>query len=92
MEQRFSVSGNWRITFAEEDGRLYRPLELGGLPLSGLLLSLMLLTPMGWADRLWALPFMSVLCPSQRYYTQRGRPAVSLLQRAQSMLLPTASK
>ena len=49
-------------------------------------LSLMLLTPMGWADRLWALPFMSVLCPSQRYYTQRGRPAVSLLQRAQSML------
>ena len=49
-------------------------------------LSLMRLTPMGWADRLWALPFMSVLCPSQRYYTQRGRPAVSLLQRAQSML------
>ena len=49
-------------------------------------LSWMLLTPMGWADRLWALPFMSVLCPSQRYYTQRGRPAGSLLQRAQSML------
>ena len=29
---------------------------------------------------------MSVLCPSQRYYTQQGRPAVSLLQRAQSIL------
>ena len=37
-------------------------------------LSLMLLTPMGWADRVWALPFMSVLCPSQRYYTQQDRP------------------
>ena len=49
-------------------------------------LSLMLLTPIGWADRVWALPFMSVLCPSQRYYTQQDRPAVSLLQRAQSML------
>ena len=46
----------------------------------------MLLTPIGWADRVWALPFMSVLCPSQRYYTQQGRPAVSLIQRAQSML------
>ena len=49
-------------------------------------LSLMLLTPMGWADRVWALPFMSVRCPSQRYYTPQGRSAVSLLQRAQSML------
>ncbi|MCE2447796.1 MAG: transposase, partial [Candidatus Latescibacteria bacterium] len=49
-------------------------------------LSLMLLTPIGWVDRVWALPFMSVLCPSQRYYTQQGRCAVSLVQRAQSML------
>ena len=36
-------------------------------------LSLMLLAPVPWADRIWALPFLSVLCPSQRYYQRRGR-------------------
>ena len=28
---------------------------------------------MGWADRVWALPFMSVLCPSQRYAAESPR-------------------
>jgi len=27
----------------------------------------MLLTPINWADRIWALPFLSVLAPSKRY-------------------------
>ena len=30
-------------------------------------LSLMLLTPISWAKRVWALPFLTVLCPSKRY-------------------------
>ena len=30
-------------------------------------LSVMLLTPVSWADRVWALPFLTVLCPSKRY-------------------------
>lgn len=30
-------------------------------------LSMMLLTPLPWAKRVWALPFLTVLCPSERY-------------------------
>ena len=30
-------------------------------------LSLMLLSPVPWAGRVWALPFLTVLAPSQRY-------------------------
>lgn len=30
-------------------------------------LSLMLLAPIPWAGRVWALPFLTVLCPSERY-------------------------
>src|SRR6266496_6181513 len=35
--------------------------------------SMMLLTPLPWAQRVWALPFLTVLAPSQRYYAQRKR-------------------
>ena len=48
-------------------------------------LSLMLLVPVSWADRVWALPFLTVLCPSERYYQARGRQHQSLLERAQQM-------
>ena len=49
-------------------------------------LSLMLLVPVSWADRIWALPFLTVLCPSERYYQARGRSHQPLLRRAQQML------
>jgi len=35
--------------------------------------SLMLLVPIPWANRTWALPFLSVLAPSERYDTDHGR-------------------
>ena len=35
-------------------------------------LSLMLLAPIGWAGRVWALPFLTVLAPSERYCRIRG--------------------
>jgi hypothetical protein len=38
-------------------------------------LSLMLLTPIPWVQRVWALPFLTVLAPSERYYHNQGRPA-----------------
>jgi hypothetical protein len=34
--------------------------------------SAMLLAPIPWAHRVWALPFLSVLAPSERYHAQRG--------------------
>jgi DDE superfamily endonuclease len=44
-------------------------------------LSCMMLTPMAWTHRVWALPFMTVLCPSERFYEQRGRRPQSLTER-----------
>ena len=35
-------------------------------------LALMLLVPVPWAKRVWALPFLTVLCPSERYHSERG--------------------
>ena len=45
-------------------------------------LGCMLLTPIVWANRVWALPFMTVLCPSERFYAQHGRRHQTLLERA----------
>ena len=33
----------------------------------------MLLTPIGWAGRIWALPFLTVLAPSGRYHLKKGK-------------------
>jgi hypothetical protein len=45
-------------------------------------LGCLLLTPIAWANRVWALPFLTVLCPSERFYAQRGRRHQTLLARA----------
>jgi hypothetical protein len=49
-------------------------------------ISLMLLTPIPWAQRIWALPVMTALAPSERYYQQRGRMPQTLLERSLQML------
>jgi hypothetical protein len=49
-------------------------------------ISLMLLTTIPWAQRVWALPVMTVLAPSERYYQQRGRVSKTLLERSVQML------
>ena len=36
-------------------------------------LSLMLLAPIPWAGRVWALPFLTALAPSERYNAEHGR-------------------
>ena len=50
-------------------------------------LCLMLLVPIPWAGRVWALPFLSVLSPSQRYYQRRRRQPKKLTDRARQMLM-----
>jgi hypothetical protein len=47
---------------------------------------LMLLVYVPWAKRVWALPFLTVLSPSQRDYESRGRTGQSLLGRAQQAI------
>ncbi|HYP20548.1 MAG TPA: transposase [Chloroflexia bacterium] len=54
-------------------------------------ISLMLLAPIPWASRIWALPFLTLLVPSERYCQERGirykrlshwgRQAILLLRR-----------
>ncbi len=38
----------------------------------------MLLVPIPWAQRVWALPFLTVLAPSERYYEDSVRRAKTL--------------
>lgn len=50
-------------------------------------LSLMLLTPVPWAKRVWALPFLTVLAPSERYYKDKVRKHKKLTEWASQMVL-----
>lgn len=47
----------------------------------------MLLVPIPWAHRVWALPFLTVLAPSERYYEHRVRAAKKLTDWAWQVLL-----
>ena len=47
---------------------------------------MMLLTPIPWAKRVWALPFLTVLAPSERYHQQRGKRHKTLPDHARQMV------
>jgi len=49
-------------------------------------LSLMLLAPIPWAGRTWALPFLTVLAPSERYYQDKARRHKKLSEWAHQMV------
>ena len=53
-------------------------------------LCVMLLAPVPWAGCVWALPFLSVLAPSERYATERGQRHKRLTDWARQVLLQTA--
>ncbi len=48
--------------------------------------SMMLLTRIPWAKRVWALPFLTVLAPSERYHQQRGKRHKTLPEHARQMI------
>jgi hypothetical protein len=50
-------------------------------------LSFMLLTEVGFARRVWALPFLTVLCPSERYHRGKGIRHRKLTDRARQAML-----
>jgi hypothetical protein len=50
-------------------------------------LTLALLAPVPWAGRIWALPVLTVLCPSERYARQNSRRHKSLLDWARQCVL-----
>ncbi len=47
----------------------------------------MLLVPIPWAARVWALPFLSALAPSERYAAARGRRHKKITEWAWQLLL-----
>src|SRR3954454_20868905 len=50
-------------------------------------LSLMLLVEIPWAGRVWALPLLTVLVPSERYHQKRHQRHKTLVDRGRQMLL-----
>jgi hypothetical protein len=48
---------------------------------------LMLLVPIPWAGRIWALPFLTALAPSERYDQERGRRHKTLAEWARQLLM-----
>jgi hypothetical protein len=50
-------------------------------------ISLMLLAPIPWAQRVWALPFLTCLAPSERYYEGKTRKHKPVLDWGRQMIL-----
>ena len=50
-------------------------------------ISLMLLAPIPWAGRVWALPVLTVLAPSERYAVERGKRHKQMTNWARQMVL-----
>jgi hypothetical protein len=50
-------------------------------------LSVMLLAPIPWAQRVWALPVLTALAPSERYDQEHGRRHKRLTDYARQMVL-----
>ena len=47
---------------------------------------MILLAPIPWVKRVWALPFLTVLAPSERYHQQQGRRHKKLTDIARQMI------
>src|SRR5918995_791490 len=52
-------------------------------------LGLMLLVPISWAERVWALPFLTALAPSERYCRERGLRHKKLTDWGRQLVLVT---
>ena len=48
--------------------------------------SMMLVAPIPWAKRIWALPFLTVLAPSERYHAERGMRHKTLTDWARQLI------
>ena len=52
-------------------------------------LSLMIMVPIPWAGRRWALPFLTVLAPSERWSNEQGRRHKTVVDWARQAVLQT---
>jgi hypothetical protein len=49
-------------------------------------IGLMWLTPIPWANRIWALPFLTILAPSERFYEKKGKQHKKITDWARQMI------
>jgi hypothetical protein len=78
--KRISAKGIYRDPVRSSKGHFVKASGLRWL-------SLMLLAPIPWAGRSWALPFLTALAPSERYCRERGRRHKKLTDWARQMAL-----
>jgi hypothetical protein len=78
--KRIGAKGVYRDPVRSSKGHLVKASGLRWL-------SLMLLVPIPWAGRVWALPFLTALAPSERYCRERGRRHKKLTDWARQMAL-----
>jgi hypothetical protein len=78
--RRISAKGIYRDPVRSSKGHFVKASGLRWL-------SLMLLAPIPWAGRIWALPFLTALAPSERYCRERGRRHKKLTDWARQMAL-----
>jgi len=53
-------------------------------------LSLMIMVPIPWANRRWALPFLTVLAPSARWSEEHNRRHKTVVEWAKLVKVPLA--
>src|SRR5690349_5398155 len=78
--KRIRAKGVYRDPVRSSRGHFVKASGLGWL-------SLLLLAPIPWAGRVWALPFLTALAPSERYCRERGRRHKKLTDWARQMAL-----
>jgi DDE superfamily endonuclease len=77
---KIKAKGIYRDPVRSRHGHFVKASGLRGL-------SLMLLVPIPWAGRTWALPFLTVLAPSERYYQGQARRHKKLTEWARQEVL-----
>jgi hypothetical protein len=78
--KRISAKGIYRDPVRSSKGHFVKASGLRWL-------SLMLLVPISWAGRVWALPFLTALAPSERYCREHGRRHKKLTDWARQLVL-----
>ncbi|HEY8610172.1 MAG TPA: transposase [Roseomonas sp.] len=78
--KRISAKGIYRDPIRSSHGHFVKASGLRWL-------SLMLLVPIPWAKRVWALPFLTALAPSERYSREHGRRHKKLTDWARQLVL-----
>ena len=78
--RRIGAKGIYRDPVRSSKGHLVKASGLRWLGLT-------LLVPIPWAGRVWALPFLTALAPSERYCRERGRRHKRLTDWARQLVL-----